>query len=196
MKIFGIKSYEGKPSLMSHNIVHITKGTVFFFFGNSLTFSIFGQKSSEWVKMVYFFFHCCIFFRLPENEWVSEMWTFPGKKKYKKLSEKKNTPPKLENLRKLSNLPFLDLFLQIILFFSSEWLSNFSWKKKYNLYFFGGKKKYKILPNRVSEWGTNFSGKKKIRYLCRDNFFDFLSRALLTFHRHFSKIVTGTFFLI
>ena len=161
MKILGIKSYEGKTSLMTHNIFHITKGTVFFFFGNSLTFSIFGQKSSEWVKMVYFFFHCCIFFPAPW-EWVSE-WNvnFSWEKKIQKIVGKKNTPPKLENLRKLSNLPFLELFLQIILFFSSEWLSNFSWKKKIQLVFFWWKKKSQNSPKSI-EWVRYklFRGKK------------------------------------
>ena len=59
----------------------IQRYRIFFISREKFTFAIFGQKSSEWVKIVYFFFHSCIFFfRLPENEWVSEMWTFPGKK--------------------------------------------------------------------------------------------------------------------
>ena len=45
---------------------------VFLFPGKSLTFAIFGQKSGEWVKMLYFFFPVLYFFFLTlEFEWVS-----------------------------------------------------------------------------------------------------------------------------
>ena len=77
------------------------------------------------------------------------------------MLEKKNTRPKFDNVRKLPNLPFFDLFLQILFFFRVSGFQTFPRKKKYNFIFFSGKKKYKILSNRVSEWGTNFSGKKK-----------------------------------
>ena len=62
-------------------------------------------------------------------------------------------------------------FLAPIFFLASEGLANFSWEKKNTTVFFfftkSGKKKYKILENRVSEWHANFSGEKNtIPLLC------------------------------
>ena len=110
--------------------------------------------------MVYFFFHCCIFFPAPW-EWVSE-WNVNfscEKKKYTKLLEKKIHLQISKIFENCLIYRFSPFFADI--FFSSEWLSNFSWEKKIQLVFFLWKKKIKILPNRVSEWGTNFSGEKK-----------------------------------
>ena len=65
------------------------------------------------------------------------------------MLEKKNTPPKFENLRKLPNLPFFYLFLQILFFFRVSGFQSFP-QEKNNFIFFGGKKQNKILSNRVS----------------------------------------------
>ena len=56
----------------------------YFFSGKSLTFAIFGQKSSEWVKFV-FFFSTAVFFpgSLRMSEWV-KCELFLGKKCWKK----------------------------------------------------------------------------------------------------------------
>ena len=138
------------------------KGTVFFYPGKSLTFDIFGQISDEWVTIV-FFFHGCIFFSgsLRMSEWV-KCELFLGKKKYKKMLEKKNTRPKFDNVRKLPNLPFFDLFLQILFFF--EWVAFklfLGKKKNTTLFFLAEKKNTKFSQIEWVSGVQTFPGKKK-----------------------------------
>ena len=77
---------------------------IFLFSGKSSTFAIFGQKSSEWVKMLLFFFPVLLFFFLLLNlgEWVY-FKLFLGKKNTSKFLEKngkKSTPRKFGKFRK------------------------------------------------------------------------------------------------
>ena len=61
----GFGHINGKCAQMSKihkNVLCNQRYRIFLFPRNSLIFAIFGQKSTEWVKIVFFFFHCCFFF--------------------------------------------------------------------------------------------------------------------------------------
>ena len=107
---------------------------IFLFPGKSLTFTIFGQKSSEWVKIVYFFFPVLYFFFPALRIWVSEwILNFSWKKKIHKIFEKKIEKKYTSKIRKVPKnqhkVPFLDLFLQISDFFWVSGLQTFPGKK-------------------------------------------------------------------
>ena len=137
---------------------------------------------------MFFIFSTAVFFSLLENEWVSEVKTFPGKKKkpFQEFCGKKwKKPPNFEKRIIYLFLTFLDLFLRTSAFLASEWLTNFfkekkteflkiEWVgkcrtfpgKKNNLYFFFQKLEKKTKFSKI-EWVSGvklFRGKKK-RYL-------------------------------
>ena len=127
----------------------VPKGIVFFFSWNSLILAHFGQKSTEWVKIV-FFFHFFFYFSglLKLSEWVG-CKLFPHRKK--NVGKKKNN----QNVKKLQNISVFDLvFVNYPLLRRVSGCKLFLGKKKQFVFFFpeSGKKKNKILENRVSEW--------------------------------------------
>ena len=103
------------------------------------------------------------------------MWTFPGKKCWKKIIHPQNS----EIITNCLIFRLLTFFCKYHIF-SSDWLSNFSWKKKTTCIFLVEKKENKIHSNRVSGWGTYFSGEKKIRYLCTRRKKKSIHRIILT----------------
>ena len=126
---------------------------IFLFPRNSLIFALFGQKSTDWVKNVFFFFSLLFFFSRPQksSEWV-DCKLFLGKKKYIKMLEKK-IQPKCEKIAK--NTCFWPFFVDIRFSGRVSGCKLFLGKKKKQLVFFflhKVKKKNKNRENRVSEW--------------------------------------------
>ena len=76
-----------------------SKGTVFFYFPAKVHFGQLFGKNRVSVWKWCFFFQRCFFCPLFENEWVSELYTFPGKKIQNafRIFLAKKTPPKFEN---------------------------------------------------------------------------------------------------
>ena len=153
------------------------KGNVFFFYPEKIEICNFLWKN-EWVsKNGVFFFRCCFFFPLSEIEWVSDVWTFPGKKKtefWSRFLGKKKTTKKTEIRQKVPFFTVFDLFLEVDRL-SAEWVACklFLGKKKTACFFFSKifqntEKKNKNCPKWVSEYPPIFSAEKKIRYLWQD----------------------------
>ena len=136
---------------------------IFLFPGKSLTFAIFGQKSSEWVKNVYFFFPLLYFFFSAPWEWVSE-WNVNfswEKKNTKKCWKKKIHDQNSIMFENCLIYLFLTFFCRYYFFF--EWVAFklFLGKKNTTLFFLAEKKIQNSLKS--SEWvGYKlFRGKKK-----------------------------------
>ena len=88
--VFLVRTVDNWPRilifLVKYNVTP-NKGIVLLDFpGKVLLFTFLGKIG--WVSKIVVLIQCCFFFRLPENERVSEGWTFPGKKM---LDKKKNT---------------------------------------------------------------------------------------------------------
>ena len=138
------------PSVQPANTTYSSKGIVFFFSREKFENRHFWEKI-EWVSQ-FFFFRLCFFFRpLRSSEWVG----------YKLFLGKKNTHFcwKKKTLQKCKST----CFSGGAVFLPSEWLSNFSWEKKIQLYFFSknGKKKTKISENEWVSGVKLFPEKKK-----------------------------------
>ena len=116
---------------------------IFLFPGKSLTFAIFGQKSSEWVKIV-FFFPVPYFFSglLNLSEWVDFklflkkkirfLFFFFEKKKYTNIWK---VPKKQKEQHKV---PYFELFFSDIRFFF-EWVACKLFQEKKVCIFFSKK---------------------------------------------------------
>ena len=157
-----------------------SRSKVPYFFFNPEKFKIcnFSWKN-EWVsKNCVFFFSGAVFFFPPsEIEWVSGVWTFPGKKKkqnfYPDFWEKKKQRKNLKFDKRCRFCSFLTFFWRFAVSQLSEWLANFSWEKKKTACFFffpkSGEKKPK-LP-KSSEWvpPNLFRGKKNTVPLLYDS---------------------------
>ena len=136
---------------------------IFLFPWKSSFLTTFRQKSSEWVKMV-FFFPALFFFRpLKMSEWV-KCKLFQEKKNNKKNGKKKNT----SKMWKTAYFAFFDhfwpFFGDIQNFGRVSGLQTFPRKKKNCFFFLKQEKKTKFSEFEwVSERWT-FPG-KKIRYL-------------------------------
>ena len=99
----------------------------FFIPRKSLFLTFFGQKSSQWVEIV-FFFQCCFFPALSKR--LSE-WGVNFSRK-KKTTKKKQNGKEKKHLQNVKNClfclfwPFLTFFWGHPKFWASEWLANFS----------------------------------------------------------------------
>ena len=143
------------------------KGTVFFFISRDMfVFCELLGKTSEWIKKLFFFSGTVCFRPLQSSEWAmcelllrkknTIFSSFFGKKQRKKMKFDK----------KCYFLPFLTFFWRLTVSQLSEWLANFSWEKKKQLFFSKTRKKKKTKIAQ-SEWVStpqSFPGKKK-RYL-------------------------------
>ena len=122
----------------------------------------FGQKSSEWVKKVFFISSAVFFSTL--WKWVSE-WSLNFSRKKNRFQ---NFWEKIKNTYKYKYLCFtiLDLFDRHLLFWRVSGLQTFPRKKK--VFFFPKVGNNKKKPSKSSERVSDklFQGNQKIRYLC------------------------------
>ena len=139
---------------------------IFLFPRKRLKFALFWGKSSEWVKML-FFFSGAVFFSGPEirvSEW-RVIFSWEKKTEFWEIFwEKKNNNEKNRNSTKSA------IFYRFWPFFGGRpsfgWVSglqSFPGKKKQPVFFFQNReiKKNKNCPNRVSEYPLIFSAEKK-----------------------------------
>ena len=131
--------------------VCVSIGTVLFFPRESLFLHTFRQKSSEWVKIMLFFFLAF------EIEWVSE-WGVNISRKKKLFRKKTKTQLKFQN----SKIPHIFNWFYVGKFQKIEWVESKLWEEKKSNFFFSRRreKNKQISQIRVCEWATNFSGKK------------------------------------
>ena len=148
------------PILWWNRLWRYSKESYFFFYCKSSFFSHFGEKSIEWMKKLYFFFPATKKKYSFEIDWMNGMWTFTGKKKHtkntQKFGKKKTHPTFIKNKEKPSRS-----------WINGSW--TFSGKKKIHpcIFFFRFAEKKNTKFCDLIDWLTHelFRDKKKIRYL-------------------------------